>query len=87
VMKLLFEKGADMESMDKYGQKLPPQAAASGRKNVVKLLLEKGTHPPQIFLLMGYWTCHNCYREVNRSAWGSACPDCGHSECPDCDVK
>ena len=42
-MKLLLEKGADMESKDRhYGQTPLWWAAENGHEAVVKLLLEKG---------------------------------------------
>ena len=42
VVKLLLEKGADVESKDKYGRTPLWRAAAHGHEAVVKLLLEKG---------------------------------------------
>ena len=41
-MKLLLEKGADLESKDRYGRTPLWWAAATGHEAVVKLLLEKG---------------------------------------------
>ena len=41
-MKLLLEKGADLESKDDYGQTPLSWAAENGHEAVVKLLLEKG---------------------------------------------
>ena len=41
-MKLLLEKGADVESKDQYGQTPLSWAAENGHEAVVKLLLEKG---------------------------------------------
>jgi ankyrin repeat protein len=41
-MKLLLEKGADVESKDR----LLSRAASGGHKAVVKLLLEKGAEKP-----------------------------------------
>jgi ankyrin repeat protein len=44
VVKLLVEKGADLESKDpEYGRTLLSWAAEIGHEAVVKLLLEKGT--------------------------------------------
>ena len=42
VVKLLLEKGADMESKDKDGRTSLSWAAQNGNEAVVKLLLEKG---------------------------------------------
>jgi ankyrin repeat protein len=42
VVKLLVEKGADMESKDSNGQTPLSRAAGSGHEVLVKLLLEKG---------------------------------------------
>ena len=42
VVKLLLEKGADIESKDDYGRTPLSWAAEGGHKAVVKLLLEKG---------------------------------------------
>ena len=42
VVKLLLEKGADVESKDRYGQTPLSWAAEKGHEAVVKLLLEKG---------------------------------------------
>jgi len=44
VVKLLLEKGADVESKDWYGWTPLWQAAENGHEAVVKLLLEKGTN-------------------------------------------
>jgi ankyrin repeat protein len=41
-VKLLLEKGADVESKDAVGQTPLSRAATGGHKAVVKLLLEKG---------------------------------------------
>ena len=41
-MKLLLEKGADVESKDRYGRTPLSWAAGNGHEAVVKLLLEKG---------------------------------------------
>ena len=41
-MKLLLEKGAELETKDKYGQTPLSWAAGNGHEAVVKLLLEKG---------------------------------------------
>ena len=41
-MKLLLEKGVDVESEDGFGQTPLSWAAANGHEAVVKLLLEKG---------------------------------------------
>ena len=43
-MKLLLEKGADVESKDSYGQTPLWWAAGNGHEVVVKLLLEKGAN-------------------------------------------
>jgi ankyrin repeat protein len=43
MMRLLLEKGAELESKDKDGRTSLPWAAANGHEVVVKLLLEKGT--------------------------------------------
>ena len=45
VVKLLFEKGAELESKDKYGQTSPWWAARNRHEAMVKLLLEKGADP------------------------------------------
>jgi ankyrin repeat protein len=42
MVKLLLEKGAELESKDKSGRTPLSRAAADGREAVVKLLLEKG---------------------------------------------
>jgi ankyrin repeat protein len=42
VVKLLLEKGAELESKDNYGQTLLSLAAQVGREALVMLLLEKG---------------------------------------------
>jgi len=42
VVKLLLEKGAELESKDKYGRTPLSYAAWNGHEAVVKLLLEKG---------------------------------------------
>ena len=41
-MKLLLEKGAELESRDNYGQTPLSQAAENDQETMVKLLLEKG---------------------------------------------
>ena len=41
-MKLLLEKGAELESKDKDGRTPLSRAAENGHEAVVKLLLEKG---------------------------------------------
>ena len=41
-MKLLLEKGAELESKDEYGRTPLSWAAENGHEAVVKLLLEKG---------------------------------------------
>ena len=46
VVKLLLEKGADVESKDDVGQTPLSWAARGGHKAVVKLLLEKGAEKP-----------------------------------------
>jgi ankyrin repeat protein len=47
VVKLLLEKGTDLESKSGNGQTLLSWAAVHGYKAVVKLLLEKGTEKLQ----------------------------------------
>jgi ankyrin repeat protein len=42
VVKLLVEKGADVDTKDNYGRTPLSQAAENANKAVVKLLLEKG---------------------------------------------
>jgi ankyrin repeat protein len=42
VVKLLLEKGAELESKDKYGRTPLSYVAWNGHEAVVKLLLEKG---------------------------------------------
>jgi ankyrin repeat protein len=42
VVKLLLERGANIEAMDNHGNTALFSAAALGRTEVVKLLLEKG---------------------------------------------
>ena len=45
MVKLLLEKGAELESKDKYGGTPLSRAAENGHEAVVKLLLEKGAEP------------------------------------------
>jgi ankyrin repeat protein len=45
VVKLLLEKGAELESKDKYGQTPLSWAAERGHEAVVKLLLENCIFP------------------------------------------
>ena len=45
VVKLLLEKGADLESKEKYDRTPLSRAAENGHEAVVKLLLEKGAEP------------------------------------------
>jgi ankyrin repeat protein len=48
VVKLLLEKGAELETKDKYNGRTPlSHAAGYGHKAVVKLLLEKNAEKPQ----------------------------------------
>jgi ankyrin repeat protein len=42
VVKLLLEKGADLEAKDEFGRTPLSWAAEEGHEGVVKLLLEKG---------------------------------------------
>jgi ankyrin repeat protein len=55
VVKLLLDKGADLQSKDKYGRTPLSWAAEKGHEAVVKLLLKKGarhvTEFPDVFLL------------------------------------
>jgi hypothetical protein len=45
VVRLLLEKGAELESKDSEGQTPLSWAAAKGHEAVVQLLLEKGAEP------------------------------------------
>ena len=47
VVKLLLEKGAELETKDSDGQTPLSWAAEDGHDAVVKLLLEKGAEKPQ----------------------------------------
>jgi ankyrin repeat protein len=42
IFKILLEKGAEVDSNDKYGQMLLLWAAENGHEAIVKILLEKG---------------------------------------------
>ena len=44
MVKLLFKKGANLKSKDKYSWTLLLLAAEKGNEEVVKLLLEKGAN-------------------------------------------
>ena len=47
VVKLLLEKGAELESKDKYGKTPLSLAAEMGHEAVVMLVLEKGAEKSQ----------------------------------------
>jgi len=53
VVKLLLEKGAELDSKDNDGQTPLLLAAAKGHEAVVKLLLEKGAESPHFAAEMG----------------------------------
>jgi hypothetical protein len=47
VVKLLLERGAELETKDIYGRTPLSRAAGNGRETVVKLLLERGARKSQ----------------------------------------
>jgi len=36
-------------------------------------------------VVMDWWKCCQCYREINCSTFADFCPDCNHARCKDCE--
>jgi ankyrin repeat protein len=64
VVKMLLEKGADLESKSIIGKTPLSLAAANGHETVVKLMLEKGAELES--MLMG--TCATVFSEIITSS-------------------
>ena len=65
-MKLLLEKGAELETKDEYGQTPLSWAARNGHEAVVKLLLEKGAELETKDKDMVRRRCHGLQRMGTR---------------------